>query len=59
MTLHPYDVIMVEGGLAGPTSVIHIAKSNFKVFLIKKKTHIKNIKFMVSLSLKKYGLILV
>lgn len=41
MTLHPYDVIMVEGGLAGPTSVIHIAKSNFKVFLIEKNTYQK------------------
>lgn len=42
MTKHQYDVIIVGGGLAGLTSAIHIAKSNFKVLLIEKNTYPKH-----------------
>lgn len=42
MTLYPYDVIIVGGALAGLTSLIHMAKSNFKVLLIKKNAYQKH-----------------
>ncbi|WP_299362969.1 NAD(P)/FAD-dependent oxidoreductase [Winogradskyella sp.] len=42
MNTDSLDVIIIGGGLAGLTSAIHLAKSNFKVLLIEKQSYPKH-----------------
>ncbi|WP_111683258.1 NAD(P)/FAD-dependent oxidoreductase [Winogradskyella tangerina] len=39
MTTNDFDVIVIGGGLAGLTSAIHLAKSEYKVLLIEKQDY--------------------